>query len=298
MKSILLALFPIALVACGGGDSSSGSSTSSTPSTPAVASFTSWAATTPNVPVAMTGGISSSIDLIGNISQSDSSGAGTFTRDASKFFTLVNSTASAGNSAIFSAALDDTLKSTFDGATTLALNKAQTTIGIFLNPTYYAFQYQTYGAWGSYGNATGSSFAISDGSASPVSAIPAVGGLSYSGGSVGYYVDRSKISYVTNSSMVASLSSDSQTVIFSSSNTLILGGPDGRATPNANLDLTGTLVLVSGTNYFAGTVTAANGMTGKINGELYGPGIDELGGTYAIYGPGADTLVGSFGSKR
>ena len=131
MKYLFLALIPITLIACGGGDSSS-TSTASTPSTPTVASFTSWTATTPNVPVAMTGGFSSSVDLSGNISQSDSSGSATFTRDASNNYTLINSTASAGNSAIFSSALSDTLTSSFNGATTTSLNKAQTTISILL----------------------------------------------------------------------------------------------------------------------------------------------------------------------
>jgi hypothetical protein len=39
-------------------------------------------------------------------------------------------------------------------------------------------------------------------------------------------------------------------------------------------------------------------MTGKINGEFYGPGINEFGGTYAVYGSGLGTMVGSFGGKR
>jgi hypothetical protein len=151
MKSILLALFPIALVACGGGDSSSSSTTSSTPSTPAVASFTSWAATTPNVPVAMTGGFSSSVDLVGNITQSESSGSATFTRDASNNFTLISATASTNNNAVFSDALGDTLQSTFDGAATTTLNKAQTTIGTFTNPTITLFSIKPMGLGGRMG---------------------------------------------------------------------------------------------------------------------------------------------------
>jgi hypothetical protein len=298
MKFILSALFPIALVACGGSDSSSSSSTSSTPSTPAVASFTSWAATTPNIPVAMTGGFSSSVDLVGNITLSESTGSGTFTRDASNNFTLINSTASTGNSALFSTALEDTLTSTFDGATTTTLNKSQTTIGTFTNPTYYAFQYQTYGAWGPYGNATGNSFALSDGSASPVSAIPIVGGIAYAGGSTGYYVDASKLSYVTNATMTVILSYDLQSLSFTTSNSGIIGAPSGNLSSLSNLNLTGTLTYIAGTNYFTGTVTSANGMSGKINGEFYGPGINELGGTFALYGSGVGTLVGSFGGKR
>jgi len=297
MKYLLAAMLPIVLVACGGGDSSS-STTSSTPSTPTVASFTSWEATTPNVPVAMTGGFSSSVDLVGNITQSVSSGLGTFTRDASNNFTLISATASTDNSAVFSAALGDTLQWTFDGAVTTTLNKAQTTIGTFLNPTYYGFNYQTYGAWGPYGNATGSSFALSDGSASPVSAIPIVGGIAYVGGSTGYFVDASKLSYVTNATMTVILSYDLQTLSFTTSNSGILGAPSGIALSYANLDLTGTLTYVTGTNYFTGTVTSTNGMSGKINGEFYGPGINELGGTFALYGSGVGTMVGGFGGKR
>ncbi|MCE7530172.1 transferrin-binding protein-like solute binding protein [Polynucleobacter sp. IMCC 29146] len=298
MRNLLILIISIFLISCDGSGGSSSSSTSSTPSTSTVASFTSWTATTPNVPVAMSGGFSSSVDLVGNITQSLSSGSGTFTRDASNNFTLISATASTDNSALFSTALGDTLQSTFDGAITTTSNKAQTTIGAFLNPTYYAFNYQTYGAWGPYGKATGSSFALSDGSASPVSAIPIVGGIAFVGGSTGYFVDASKNSYVTNATMTVILSYDLQTLTFATSNSGILGAPSGNALSFANLDLTGTLTYVTGTNYFTGTVTSSNGMSGKINGEFYGPGINELGGTFALYGAGVGTMVGGFGGKR
>jgi len=297
MRRILLLMISFVLLACDGSSGSS-SSSSSTPSTSSVTAFTSWSAATANVPVAMTGGFSSAVDLVGNISQSDSSGSGMFTRDASNNFTLINSTASTGNSALFSTALDDTLVSSFDGATTTSLNKAQTTISIFANPSYYAFNYQAYGAWGSYGNTTGTSFALSDGSASPKSAIPSVGGISFTGGSAGYYVDVNKITYVTNANMTANFSYDKQTMTFITSNTATQGAPTGNTLPIANLDMTGTLTYVIGTNYFTGTVTATNGMTGKINGEFYGPGINEFGGTFALYSASAGTIIGGFGSKR
>ena len=297
MRRIILLTISFVLLACDGSGGSS-SSTTSTPSTSSVAAFTSWSATTANVPVAMTGGFSSAVDLVGNISQSDSSGSGTFTRDASNNFTLINATASSGNSALFSAALDDTLQISFDGATTTSLNKSQTTISIFANPSYYAFNYQAYGAWGSYGNATGTSFALSDGSASPASAIPSVGGISFTGGSAGYYVDVNKVAYVTNANMTAIFSYDKQTMTFITSNTATQGAPTGNSLPTANLDMSGTLTYVTGTNYFTGTVTATNGMTGKINGEFYGPGINEFGGTFALYSAGVGSIVGGFGSKR
>ena len=294
----ILSIGTMLLVACGGGSSSS-STTSSTPSTPTtIESFTSWAATTANVPVAMVDGSSSTIDLLGNISQSDSSGSATFTRDANNSYTLISPTASTGNSAIFSAALGDTLQSSFSSANTTALNKAQTTIGLFANPSTISFDYQTYGIWGSYGIATGDSFALSDGSASPTSAIPTTGGLTFTGGSTGYFVDTNKFAYISNATMVANLSFNTRTFIFTTTNTVIQGAPNGNVNTNADLNMTGVMTYIAGTNNFIGTVTTTSGMTGKINGKFYGPGVNEIGGTYAVYGAGIGTLVGSFGGKR
>ena len=144
-NSFIIVVVAIFLGACGGGSSSSSpsSSTTNTPSSPTIAAFTSWSAATADVPVSMTGGSSSTIDLEGNISQSDSSGSATYTRDANNNFTLINPTASSGNSAIFSAALGDTLQNSFSSANTTTLNKAKTTIGLFANPSTYSFDYQT-----------------------------------------------------------------------------------------------------------------------------------------------------------
>jgi hypothetical protein len=246
----------------------------------------------------MTGGFSSAVDLVGNISQSDSSGSATFTRDANNSYTLISPTASTGNSAIFSAALGDTLQSSFSSANTTALNKAQTTIGLFANPSTFSFDYQTYGIWGSYGIATGDSFALSDGSASPTSAIPTTGGLTFTGGSTGYFVDTNKFAYISNATMVANLSFNTRTFIFTTTNTVIQGAPNGNVNTNADLNMTGVMTYIAGTNNFIGTVTTTSGMTGKINGKFYGPGVNEIGGTYAVYGAGIGTLVGSFGGKR
>ena len=295
---LILGMGSTLLVACGGGSSSS-TTTTSTPSTPTtIESFTAWSATTANGPVAMTDGSSSTIDLLGNISQSDSNGSATFTRDANNNYTLISPTASAGNSAIFSAALGDTLQSSFTSANTTTLNKAQTTIGLFANPSTFSFDYQTYGIWGSYGIATGNSFALSDGSASPTSAIPATGGLTFTGGSTGYFVDTNKFAYLTNATMVGTLSFNNRTIIFTTTNTVIQGAPNGNVSANTNLNMTGVITYIAGTNNFIGTVTTTSGMTGKINGKFYGPGVNEIGGTYAVYGAGIGSLVGSFGGKR
>ena len=216
----------------------------------------------------MTNGSSSSIDLLGTISQADSNGSATFTRDASNNFTLINPSASSGNSAVFSAALGDTLQNSFSSANTTTLNKAKTTIGLFANPSTYSFDYQTYGVWGSYGIATGSSYALSDGSDSPASAIPAAGGLTFTGGSTGYFVDTNKFAYQTNATMVANLSFNTRTILLMTTGTIIQGAPDGKVNTNDNLNMTGVITYIVGTNNFIGTVTTTSGMTGKINGKF------------------------------
>ena len=298
MKYLPICAAAFFLAACSGGSSSSSPTTASPSAPTTIELFTAWSATTANVPVAMTDGSSSSIDLLGNISQSDSSGSATFTRDVNNSYTVISPTASVGNSAIFSAALGDTLQSSFSYADTTTLNKAQTTIGLFANPSTFPFDYQTYGIWGSYGIATGDSFALSDGSASPTSASPATGGLTFTGGSTGYFVDTNKFAYLTNATMVGTLSFNNRTIIFTTTNTVIQGAPNGNVNTNANLNMTGVITYIAGTNNFIGTVTTTSGMTGKINGKFYGPGVNEIGGTYAVYGAGIGTMVGSFGGKR
>ena len=290
----------IFLSACGGGSSSSSSSSSTTdtPSSPTIAAFTSWSVTTADVPVSMTVGSSSAIDLAGNITQSHSSGSATYTRDANNTFTLISPTASSGNSAVFSAALGDTLQSSFFSANTTALNKSQTTIGLFANPFTYSFEYQTYGTWGPYGKTAASSFALSDGSASSGSAIPAKGSLAYSGGATGYFVDPNKFSYITNSNVLVISTFDNRTLNLTTSNTVIQGGPTGNINNNTDLEMVGVLTYVAGTNNFTGTITTTSGMTGTMNGKFYGPSLNEVGGTYAVYGAGIGTMVGSFGGKR
>ena len=190
------------------------------------------------------------------------------------------------------------MQSSFSSANTTALNTTKTTIGLFANPSTYSFNYQTYGAWGSYGIATGSAFALSDGAASPPSAIPTTGGLTLTGGSTGYFVDTNKFSYLTNATMAANLSFNTRTILFTTTSTVIQGAPNGNVNTNDNLNMTGVITYISGTNNFIGTVTTTSGMTGKINGKFYGPGINEIGGTYAVYGSGIGTMVGSFGGKR
>lgn len=294
MKRIVIVFIPILISACAGGGSSSSSSSGSASTN----AFTSWSATiSANAPVSFTGGSTSTMALDGTSAQTDSNGTATLALGGNGNFSSI-SASTPTNSVSFSAANGDTLQSGFYQTSTVALNKSETTIGVFTNPTYYGFEYQTYGAWGSYGNATTSANAISVGSATPVTGLPATGSYTFTGGASGYYTDSSKLSYITNANMTATASFDARTVTFSTTGTYISGSPSGSVIPASNLNLSGTLNIAAGANTISGTVTTAGGMSGNANGKFYGPTANEVGGTYAVSGSNLGGFVGGFGGKR
>ena len=293
MRKITLVFLPILLSACAGGGSSSSSSGSASTN-----AFTSWSATiAANTPASFTGGSTSVMALDGTSVQTDSDGTATLALGGNGIFSSIKASTPT-SSASFSPSNGDTLQSGFSQTSTIALNKSETTIGVFTNPTYYGFEYQTYGAWGAYGNATTSANAISIGSATPVTGIPATGSYTFTGGASGYYTDPSKFAYVTNASMTATASFDARTVSFSTTGTYVSGSPSGSAIPAPDLNLAGTLAIASGANKVSGTVTTTGGMSGNANGKFYGPNANEVGGTYAVSGSNLGSFVGGFGGKR
>lgn len=177
MKKLIMLALPITLVACAGSGSSSSSSPSSSAST---TPFTSWSSTVVGTPVSFSGGPSSTLAVDGTSTQGASDGAATLTLNASNTFSAINASNATGSTS-FSTANGDTLQSGFDGSSTVALNKAQTTVGAFANPSAYGYEYQTYGAWGTYGSATTPAYAISVGNPSPASAIPLTGAVTFTG---------------------------------------------------------------------------------------------------------------------
>jgi hypothetical protein len=293
LKNLAILVLPITLVACAGGSSSSSSSTSSA----ATAPFTSWSNTTVGTPVSFSAGPSSTLAVDGTSVQGASDAAATLTLNSSNNFSAI-SASNSGGSASFNTANGDTLQAGFNGYTTIALNKSQTSLGSFANPSANGFEYQTYGAWGAYGNATTPAYAISVGNPSPASAIPLTGAVTFTGGATGYYVDVNKFAYVTYSNMVAAVTFENRSVAFSTTNTAVIGGPGAPQISAPALNMTGTLTYAAGSNAMTGTATTTNGMSGNMNGKFYGPALNEVGGTYAVTGSGIGSMAGGFGGKR
>jgi hypothetical protein len=67
---------------------------------------------------------------------------------------------------------------------------------------------------------------------------------------------------------------------------------------NSNLNMSGTLSYVSGSNQFSGAITTTNGMTGSAKGRFYGPSAQEIGGTFSVTGSGVQSYGGAFGGSR
>jgi hypothetical protein len=71
--------------------------------------------------------------------------------------------------------------------------------------------------------------------------------------------------------------------------------------PNSNLNLSGTLSYLAGSNQFSGTVNTTS-MSGIATGKFYGPSAQEIGGTFSVsngtVGSGGSAYIGGFGGKR
>ena len=305
MKKIAILLIILSISACGGGSSSSSTpattpdtTTPTTPTTPTVTAFTTWSAVVVNDPTKLSSGVSSTIGTDGVASLATANASGTFTINSAGGFSEIAMNAGTTNSVSFKTASGDTIQNAYNNTAAVALNQAQTLVSIDAIPSAYSFQYQIYGAWGSYGSSSLASNAVSLGSPSTGAGIPTTGSATVSCSSSGYFVDLAKNAFLTNATMTAVINYAAGTITFNTSNTGILGGPLGSPLSNNNLDLSGgSITYTLGNNVLTGSVFSANNMVGPVNGLFYGPNANELGGTYAITSTLSGTMVGGFGCK-
>ena len=305
MKKIAILLIILSISACGGGSSSSTPATTTTtdttpttPTTPTVTAFTTWAAVVTNDPTKLSSGVSATIGTDGVASLATTNASGTFTINSAGGFSEIAMNAGTTNSVSFKTASGDTIQNAYNNSTAVALNQANTLVSIDAIPSAYSFQYQIYGAWGSYGSSNLASNAVSLGSPSTGAGIPTTGSATVSCSSSGYFVGLAKNAFLTNATMSATINYAAGTITFNTSNTGMLGGPLGYPISDNTLDLSGgSITYTVGTNVLTGIVFSANNMIGPVNGLFYGPNANELGGTYAITNTLVGTMVGGFGCK-
>ena len=167
-----------------------------------------------------------------------------------------------------------------------------------------AWNYQSFGYWLSFpSNTTLAAGVISFGNITPVTGIPTSGTATYQGLSSGGYIDPSGAAFVHAAQMTSNVDFGARSVAFSTSNTTISPINSAAPTPNAALNLSGTLTYATGSNQFTGPVTTSGSvsdpaMAGNATGRFYGPNAEEIGGVLALKGTGPQGMLGGFGGKR
>ena len=207
-------------------------------------------------------------------------------------------TSSTGSGASFNASSGDSFYQGIGNGTVFAVNK-QGVGAIVVNPYDAAFEYQTFGAWGSYANGPqpSNASAASLGSATSVTGMPSTGSAIFTGYSAGMYY-QGAAGYFTAANMSAGVDFAARTIALNTTNTVVTGAVTGAASiQSPTLNMTGYGTYASGTSRFSGSLTTANGMIGTMTGQFYGPNANEIGGTYFATGSQGYT-VGGFGGKR
>lgn len=318
MKKVIPILAPLILAACAGGGGGGGSSSGGVTVTP----FTSWSAVQPNSTVQATGDSTQvtyadnpSTGLVGTISAPTRNQGGA-SLTLSYGSSLVNSvTANSGQGTVltFDKSAGDTIAplnvGPFAGDVNIAAKANGSAVGLFAEPcpsNPCGWNYQSYGIWingidASTGIGNGTTGAISVGSATPVSGMPATGTASFVGTAGGLYVSPSGGASFTIADMSANVNFGTRAIGFSTTSTHLTNNFTS-FTPRGDLNMSGVLTYSAGSNAFSGAVIASgagSGLSGTAAGKFYGPTANEIGGTYGLKAAsGLESLIGAFGGKR
>lgn len=302
-KFILIGSISLALAACAGGGGGGSSSSGGVTVTP----FTSWSAIAPSSTVQATGGSTQStytantgtwaVTAITFNGQSTTGASYTATYDSNTVLSAFTVSSAQGAIVSLSKSGGDTFQAY--GTVDYARNPTASTEVVAINPSIVGWNYQSYGVWiTGQGTGSGTAGAVSVGSATPVTGIPASGNATFSGYASGVYVSPTGAAYLTNGSMSAATNFGARSIAFSTTGTQAAAFNGGSSGSTPLLNMSGSLTYVSGSNSFAGAITTSGGLTGNASGKFYGPSANEIGGTFVAGGAGVQAFSGAFGGKR
>jgi hypothetical protein len=308
-------LLPLLISACAGGGGGGGGSSGGVVVTP----FTSWSAIQPNTTVQATGGLSSyfafnssGVDAVATATTTASFTGSYGAVQSDGYIYLDSATISAGSggpSVTFSKAAGDTIDEIaigpLAGIVTGMIKADESAVALSAEPQVLGWNYQTFGIWIT-GDTSGFAGAVSVGSPTAVTGIPATGSGTFSGSAAGFYISPSNVNYFTAADMSAVTNFSTRSVTFNTNNTALSTNLTNFQTPafyaiGGNLNVSGALSYAAGTNSISGAVaaTGVNIMSGTANAKFYGPNAQEIGGTYALSRSGTtERLFGGFGGKR
>ena len=170
---------------------------------------------------------------------------------------------------------------------------------ILRDPAAIGWNYQTFAHYADLSNGVTHAYQ-SIGIETAVADVPVSGTATYSGLSTAYLVDNGT-SKQLSSDVTAVADFAKKGLRFATSNTQVHTLSNGlRVSESADAyDLKGSATWSANQNIFNGTVTAANGMSGDLNGKFYGETAAEIGGTYGLSNAAnTQQLIGGYGAKR
>jgi len=173
---------------------------------------------------------------------------------------------------------------------------------LFANSSYplFSLNYTTLGLWEYNASATATSGvggAYAGGIATRTSDIPTTGTATYAGGMIGRYADgTTSWSVAASASSMADFANRTVTLTTSNSSRAPIGG--GAAVSDNTLNLSGLLLYPPAINQLSGTLTSTGGMTGQASAQFFGPGAQELGGTFFLTNGSNRQMSGAFGLHR
>jgi hypothetical protein len=158
------------------------------------------------------------------------------------------------------------------------------------------FEYQSYGVWiNGIDVGMGTIAAMTAGAATPASGVPVAGLALYNGSSTGFYVDPAGDAFLAFADFSAAVSFDTLAMNVASTNTQVLNTISLVTSANATLNYAGVGAVALDGSFT--TAIAATGLAGTLDGKLYGPSAEELGGTFAMSGPNG-SYIGAVGAAQ
>lgn len=165
----------------------------------------------------------------------------------------------------------------------------------FVRPSALGMDHMSYGRWMADGNDTGATVGVGAyGANTPEADMPVSGQATYRGKGFGYYDQELGGINVTDFDISMS-TSDFKSVRIESSNTSIANqthNDESVYVDDLNFSGTGT---ISGSRVSANIASAD--LTGTADGQFFGPGAEEFGGTFLLEA-GGTTHIGAFGASR
>ncbi|NVK00040.1 MAG: hypothetical protein HWE12_00740 [Oceanospirillaceae bacterium] len=314
----LLAVLPVLLITgCGGGGSStvpaaaSASAPVASEDQPTPVSLESWSSSISPNAIISAGGLATEASYSAPapsfaVTETNLIGAVGDAADATLEYNsdgvLREITISTDNGAVVSwNSDDDTFSGAFDGKVILLQSADGSLLGQASNSTATGWEYQGFGAWLSgYGTGSGKTGVMSVGAETLGANIPLSGNATFTGNSLGVYVDSSGAAFGSTGRMAVVMDFSSRSAGFAISNidTIDLSSLTS-AGRKADLDISGNLYYAPSTNSLTGNVSSS-GMSGTASAKFYGPSAEEIGGVLGLTGSGGqpESYLGAFGGAR